>query len=51
MLCEHLAGCGILDDERSRRDRRRSCRVCRGGEGERRENCGGPDPEDHERQG
>ena len=50
VLREHLAGGWVLDDERPRLDRRRwrRCRLRCGDEGERRENCGDPDPEDHD---
>ena len=53
VLRKHFPGRGILDDERSRKNRRwrRCCRVRSGDEGERREEGGDPDPEDHEREG
>jgi hypothetical protein len=49
VLREHLPGRWVLDDVRPRQNRRRSrcCRVRCGDEGERRKNCGDPDPEDH----
>src|SRR6266511_4494343 len=51
VLGKHLARGGVLDDERSRQNGRRRCDRCPSSdEGERRKDCGDPDPEDHESQ-
>ena len=48
VLCEDLAGRGVLDDVGARGDGRRG-RMRSSDESERREDSGDPDPEDHDR--